>query len=175
MPGRMASFSSAATEVSTDNEKAMSDITTSSGGSLPSGFTRPESPWHSRFASVTSDSESDAPTAHPPLIIRIPRAVVLAANAATAAALSPLYAFLLANPAPLSIAPLTTVLPTGQYAAPIVIPDDDEEGDANDEEQESDAYANAQAGPVFAPSLHDSTTALHGLETDADRESDSEV
>ena len=151
---------SASSEIEIEIETETRHIMTSSGGTLPSGFTMAESPGHSGFTSVASDSDSDAAIAHPPLIIRIPRAVVLAANAATAAAaaaaaapLSPLSAFLLAYPAPLSIAPLTPELPTGQYATPIVIPDD-AEGDADDEEeQELDADANAHAGLVFAHSF----------------------
>ena len=74
-------------------------------------------------------------------------------------------------PAPLvrtiSVLPLTPVLPTGQYdSTPIVIDDDDGE-EADDEDEADDAPS--------AHSLHGSTEALHGSETDADPDADTDM
>ena len=173
-----------------EEEETASHNTTSSGGSLPSGFTMPVSPGHSNNSTVASDSDSDASTALPPLIIHIPRAVFDAANAAVAAAaagppLSPFAAFLQEQPNPTWTAPLTPVLPTGQYGAPIVIPDDDDDnGNEADTEAETDGDSasatssqatNADADPVFARSRHDSLTAVHGSDTEHESLSDIEM
>ena len=138
-------------------------------GTLPAGLTEPEPP---------TDSASDADTE--------PLAEAAAATAPTPTAPSataPQQHFILVIrptaprqvivvPNPLvrtsSVLLLSPVLPTGQYDTPIVI--DDDEGEEADDEDEADAD---EAGSAQSP--HGSTEALHGSDTDADPDADTDM
>ena len=159
---------------------ALADAAAAAANALAEADTEEEaeSADHS-VASVWSDSASDNTTRYPPLIIHIPRAVLLAANGAASAPppLSPFTAFLQTAPTVQSTAPLTPLLPTGQYAAPIVISDEDED-EADDEGDDTDEAINDEnADPtvVFARSRRYSMTAVHGSDTEHETESDVEM
>ena len=124
-------------------------------GTLPAGLTEPDPPTDS---ASEAETESVAPgSAAPPTTPTNPRPhfILIIRPAAPRP--------VVVVPAPLvrytSILPLSPVLPTRQYdTTPIVIEDDDDGADADDEEE-----------------ADDSSEALHGSDTDADPDADSQM